>query len=205
VKIDGSFRTADELELATLSWAHWFDEIRLHSSIGYLTTIEKKNQYYRENNPQSHPVLGELTLHQTRSDSPRPQHQADRWIEDKRARSGPDPISRGGRRSAAEEVAQPREVEVGCESAHLLAKPRDGFPRAGRDFVHSPGEARDVDAARQGVKIDSGVRRLLDEGARDGADDGSASDRSENTACGDPGSRGGATHQRPRADAAARA
>jgi putative transposase len=34
VKIDGSFRTADELELATLSWAHWFDEIRLHSSIG---------------------------------------------------------------------------------------------------------------------------------------------------------------------------
>ena len=25
VKIDGPFRTADELELATLSWVHWFN------------------------------------------------------------------------------------------------------------------------------------------------------------------------------------
>lgn len=37
VKIDGPFRTVDELELATLSWVHWFNEYRLHSSIGYLT------------------------------------------------------------------------------------------------------------------------------------------------------------------------
>ncbi len=63
VKTDGPFRTADELELATLSWVHWFNEDRLHSSIDYLTPIEKEEQYYRENNPQSQPALGELALH----------------------------------------------------------------------------------------------------------------------------------------------
>ena len=59
VKIDGPFRTADELELATLSWVHWFNENRLHSSIGYLTPIEKENEIH----PQSQPALGELALH----------------------------------------------------------------------------------------------------------------------------------------------
>lgn len=63
VKIDGPFRTADELELATLSWVHWFNEQRLHSAIGYLTPTEKENEYYRENNSQPQPQLGELTLH----------------------------------------------------------------------------------------------------------------------------------------------
>lgn len=63
VKIDGPFRTADELELATLSWVHWFNENRLHSSIDYLTPIEKEEVYYRENNPQFQPALGELALH----------------------------------------------------------------------------------------------------------------------------------------------
>ena len=63
VKIDGPFRTADELELATLSWVHWFNENRLHSSINYLTPIEKENEYYRQNKPQSQPALGEHALH----------------------------------------------------------------------------------------------------------------------------------------------
>lgn len=63
VKIDGPFRSADDLELATLSWVHWFNENRLHSSIGYLTPIEKENEYYREMNSQRQPALGELTLH----------------------------------------------------------------------------------------------------------------------------------------------
>ena len=35
VKIDGSFCPADELQLATLSWVHWFNMNRLHSAIGY--------------------------------------------------------------------------------------------------------------------------------------------------------------------------
>ncbi|MCW4352593.1 IS3 family transposase [Hoyosella sp. YIM 151337] len=63
VKIDGPFRTVDELELATLSWVHWFNENRLHSSIGYLTPTEKENEYYRENTSQYQPALGEPALH----------------------------------------------------------------------------------------------------------------------------------------------
>ena len=56
VKIDGPFHTVEELELPTLSWVHWFNENRLHSSIGYLTPIEKEQQYYGENNPQRQPA-----------------------------------------------------------------------------------------------------------------------------------------------------
>ena len=63
VKIDGPFRTVDELELATLSWVHWFNENRLHSSIGYLTPIEKENTYYGEINARQQPLPGELALH----------------------------------------------------------------------------------------------------------------------------------------------
>lgn len=63
VRIDGPFRTVDELELATLSWVHWFNENRLHSSIGYHTPIELETTYYRELNSQQQPLLGELALH----------------------------------------------------------------------------------------------------------------------------------------------
>ena len=69
VKIDGPFRTADELELATLSWVHWFNENRLHSALDYLTPLEFEEKYYREMNPQPQPQPGELALHQTRGDS----------------------------------------------------------------------------------------------------------------------------------------
>lgn len=63
VKIDGPFRTVDELELATLSWVHWFNHNRLHSSIGYRTPIEAENDYYAQTNLPPQPQLGELTLH----------------------------------------------------------------------------------------------------------------------------------------------
>jgi putative transposase len=62
VKIDGPFRTVEELELATLDWVHWFNENRLHSSIGYLTPIEIE-EHYREMNTQPQPRSGELALH----------------------------------------------------------------------------------------------------------------------------------------------
>jgi len=39
VKIEGPFRTVDELELATLSRVHWFTEKRLHPSLDYLTSL----------------------------------------------------------------------------------------------------------------------------------------------------------------------
>lgn len=73
VKVDGPFRTIDQLELATLSWVHWFNENRLHSSLGYLTPTEYEDLYYRENSPQQQPLSGENTLHKTRGDSRREQ------------------------------------------------------------------------------------------------------------------------------------
>ncbi len=45
--------SVDDLELATLSWVHWFNTNRLHSSIGYLTSIEHEEAHYRQNNPGS--------------------------------------------------------------------------------------------------------------------------------------------------------
>ena len=64
-KNDGPFRTTDELELelATLSWVHWFNENRLHSSIGYLTPVEQENNYYREIHSRRQSPLGETALH----------------------------------------------------------------------------------------------------------------------------------------------
>lgn len=63
VKRDGPFRTVDDLELATLSWVHWFNHQRLHSSIDYLTPIEFEQEHYRQNTSQQQPLPGEPALH----------------------------------------------------------------------------------------------------------------------------------------------
>ena len=64
VRLDGPFRTVDDLELATLSWVHWFNHQRLHSAIGYRTPVEAEQDYYRQH--QTAPATaeaGELALH----------------------------------------------------------------------------------------------------------------------------------------------
>ncbi len=48
VKNNGPFKTVDALELATLSWVHWFNEHWLHSSLGYLPPVEYEHAYYRQ-------------------------------------------------------------------------------------------------------------------------------------------------------------
>jgi putative transposase len=63
VRHDGPFRTVDDLELATLSWVHWFNTNRLHSALDYATPIETEEQYYRQINPRQQPLPGELALH----------------------------------------------------------------------------------------------------------------------------------------------
>jgi putative transposase len=63
VRLDGPFRTLDELELATLSWVHYFNEHRLHSAIGYVPPVEFEQHHYRQINPRSQPLPGELALH----------------------------------------------------------------------------------------------------------------------------------------------
>lgn len=63
VRPDGPFKTVEELELATLMWVDWYNNHRLHSSIGYTTPAEHETAYYAETNPQNQPVLGEPALH----------------------------------------------------------------------------------------------------------------------------------------------
>jgi putative transposase len=63
VRLDGPFKTVDELELATLSWVHWFNEHRLHSALGYVPPAEFERAYYRHINPQQQPLSGQLAVH----------------------------------------------------------------------------------------------------------------------------------------------
>jgi putative transposase len=63
VRIDGPFRSVDDLELATCSWVDWFNTVRLHSAIGHVPPIENEANYYRHINPQQHPLPGEPSLH----------------------------------------------------------------------------------------------------------------------------------------------
>ena len=63
VRPDGPFRTVDELELATLSWVHWFNTDRLHSALDYATPIEHEQHYYRHHTPRQHPLSEEPALH----------------------------------------------------------------------------------------------------------------------------------------------
>jgi putative transposase len=63
VRLDGPFRTVDELELATLIWVDWFNTTRLHSSIGDIPPIEFELDYYRQNTSPVTAELGEPSLH----------------------------------------------------------------------------------------------------------------------------------------------
>ena len=63
VRHDGPFRGVDDLELATLSWVHWFNNDRLHSAIGYRTPVEHENAYYPQNQPAQQSLPGEPSLH----------------------------------------------------------------------------------------------------------------------------------------------
>ena len=57
------WRGVDDLELATLSWVHWFNQNRLHSSLQNVPPIEYETEYYRQINARQQPLPGELSLH----------------------------------------------------------------------------------------------------------------------------------------------
>jgi putative transposase len=63
VRHEGPWRGVEDLELATLSWVHWFNHTRLHSSIGHVPPIEYEQEHYRHNTTRQQPLPGELALH----------------------------------------------------------------------------------------------------------------------------------------------
>jgi len=63
VRHDGPWRNVDDLELGTLNWVHWFNETRLHSSIGYVPPVEFEAEHYRQINTRQQPLPGEPSLH----------------------------------------------------------------------------------------------------------------------------------------------
>jgi putative transposase len=43
---EGPFKGVDDLELATLGWVHWFNQARLHGSIGHIPPAGLGAAYY---------------------------------------------------------------------------------------------------------------------------------------------------------------
>ena len=63
VRPDGPWRGVDDLELGTLSWVHWFNTHRLHSSLGHVPPTEHETEHHRQIEilKQDHP--SEPSLH----------------------------------------------------------------------------------------------------------------------------------------------
>ena len=63
VRHEGPWHGVDDLELGTLNWVWWFNEIRLHGEIGHVPPIEYENIHYHQINTQTRPRMGEPGLH----------------------------------------------------------------------------------------------------------------------------------------------
>jgi len=48
---------------------HWFNQTRLHSSLGHVPPIEYETEYYRHNTARQQPLPGEPNLRLTRGGS----------------------------------------------------------------------------------------------------------------------------------------
>ena len=49
IRRQGPWRTADQVELATLAWVDWWNQRRLHGAIGDVPPAEFENAYYHAN------------------------------------------------------------------------------------------------------------------------------------------------------------
>jgi putative transposase len=61
---EGPWLTVEALELATLIWVDWWNETRLHSSIGDIPPVEYEHNYHRaQRTPGQHPLPGTPSAH----------------------------------------------------------------------------------------------------------------------------------------------
>ena len=51
ITMRGPWRTVEDVELATLSWVHWWNTTRLHSAIGDVPPIEFETAHYAQQPP----------------------------------------------------------------------------------------------------------------------------------------------------------
>jgi putative transposase len=58
IRRHGPWRSVEDVELATLSWVHWWNHQRIHSSIGNLSPDEFERA---TNNPVGEPLAGLTT------------------------------------------------------------------------------------------------------------------------------------------------
>lgn len=52
----GPWKTREAVELATLEWVHWFNNIRLMESLGYIPPAEAEDNFYRQQQSQADPA-----------------------------------------------------------------------------------------------------------------------------------------------------
>jgi putative transposase len=51
ITLRGPWRGVDDVELATLSWVHWWNTDRLHSAIGNVPPVEFEAAHYAQQHP----------------------------------------------------------------------------------------------------------------------------------------------------------
>jgi putative transposase len=60
---EGPWRDVHHLELATADHVWWFNNKRIHSSIGYDNPIEHEQKYYDQQHPGQQIAPGKKALH----------------------------------------------------------------------------------------------------------------------------------------------
>ena len=85
VRRDGPWRTVDDLELATLSWVHWFNTTRLHAKVGNIPPVEFEQQLLPLDNARAG-----IRSRETQPPLPRPLPD-DGWTDDRTDTDDTDP------------------------------------------------------------------------------------------------------------------